>query len=182
MAAISTSALQHFMCFGGWQMWHSIGYSRCPPALYRAIESPGPGVMPASRCPDVLKSRLSFAVCSSSPMHIARAVALGRRSINMSTSKTYDTIVIGAGWSGAVAARDLASKGHSVLVLEARDRTGGRAKTWSDKNQAGIKVDVGCSWIHGYKEGNPARGIAEALGVVSHRSASLAVWTELTTW
>lgn len=102
-------------------------------------------------------------------MHIARAVALGRRSITMSTSKTYDTIVIGAGWSGAVAARDLASKGHSVLVLEARDRTGGRAKTWSDKSQAGIKVDVGCSWIHGYKEGNPARGIAEALGVVSAR-------------
>ena len=76
------------------------------------------------------------------------------------TTQILDTIIIGAGWSGAVAARDLASKGFSVLVLEARDRVGGRAKTHNG-------IDVGCSWIHGYKEGNPARGIAEGLGIVS---------------
>lgn len=79
-------------------------------------------------------------------------------------SRTYDSVVIGAGWAGAVAARGLAAKGHSVLVLEARDRVGGRARTWTKGN---VKVDVGCSWIHGYKEGNPARGIAKSLGVVS---------------
>lgn len=78
----------------------------------------------------------------------------------------YDSIIIGAGWSGAVAARELAKEGHKVLVLEARDRVGGRAKTWLS-GDGGIKVDVGCSWIHGYKEGNPARAIAEALSVVS---------------
>lgn len=78
--------------------------------------------------------------------------------------KLFDTIIIGSGWSGAVAARDLASKGHSVLILEARDRVGGRARTWT--NGAGIKIDVGCSWIHGYREGNPTRGIAKELGVV----------------
>ena len=82
--------------------------------------------------------------------------------------KILDAIIIGAGWSGAVAARELASKGFSVLILEARDRVGGRAKTWIDKGGKGdILVDVGCSWIHGYKEGNPTRGIAEGLGVVS---------------
>lgn len=86
------------------------------------------------------------------------------RSLRSLTMSKYDTIIIGAGWSGAVAARDLAKAGRSVLVLEARDRVGGRALTWGSGDD---KIDIGCSWIHGYNEGNPARGIAEELGVVS---------------
>lgn len=83
----------------------------------------------------------------------------------MSTAKSsYDTIIVGAGWSGAVAARELSTKGRKVLVLEARDRIGGRARTWQD---AEVKVDLGCSWIHGYKEGNPTKHIAKDFGVVS---------------
>lgn len=83
---------------------------------------------------------------------------------DMST-KAYDTIIVGAGWAGAVAALDLSNGGRSVLVLEARDRVGGRAKTFvSQKGDA--KIDVGCSWIHGYNEGNPARDLAKSLGVV----------------
>ncbi|WVW80045.1 hypothetical protein I302_102018 [Kwoniella bestiolae CBS 10118] len=78
-------------------------------------------------------------------------------------SKSYDTVIIGAGWSGAVAAKQLSSAGHSVLVLEARDRIGGRARTWSDKDKN--TIDLGCSWIHGYKEGNPAKGLAQDLGI-----------------
>ena len=38
----------------------------------------------------------------------------------------YDVIVIGAGFAGLRAARDLKDAGKSVLVLEARDRIGGR--------------------------------------------------------
>lgn len=78
-------------------------------------------------------------------------------------SQLYDTVIIGAGWSGAVAAQNLAAKGVKVLVVEARDRVGGRAQTWSG---GGAKIDVGCSWIHGYREGNPTRSIAKGLGVV----------------
>ncbi|WYZ39695.1 hypothetical protein EsH8_IV_000036 [Colletotrichum jinshuiense] len=81
------------------------------------------------------------------------------------SNQVLDTIVIGAGWSGAVAARELASKGRKVLVLEARDRVGGRASTWV---KGDVKVDVGCSWIHGYNEGNPARYIAQDFGIAAH--------------
>ncbi|GAA1241402.1 monoamine oxidase [Microbacterium phyllosphaerae] len=59
---------------------------------------------------------------------------------------TYDTIVIGAGMSGVTAARMLADEGASVLVLEARDRVGGRMNT---DRTAGFPVDLGASWVHG---------------------------------
>jgi monoamine oxidase len=38
----------------------------------------------------------------------------------------YDAVVVGAGYAGVTAARDLRDRGLSVLVLEARDRIGGR--------------------------------------------------------
>ncbi|MGO4551301.1 phytoene desaturase family protein [Lysobacter sp. 2RAF19] len=44
----------------------------------------------------------------------------------MTTDKQYDTIVIGAGHNGLVAANYLAKAGRKVLVLERRDRAGGQ--------------------------------------------------------
>ncbi|OCF40559.1 amino oxidase [Kwoniella heveanensis CBS 569] len=89
-------------------------------------------------------------------------------SSSASASKTYNTVILGAGWSGAVAARELTKKGHSVLVLEARDRLGGRARTWADHTDGKTKIDLGCSWIHGYNEGNPAKELAREFGVQAH--------------
>ena len=40
--------------------------------------------------------------------------------------KTVDVVVIGGGFVGVTAARDLQKRGFHVLVLEARDRLGGR--------------------------------------------------------
>ncbi|KAF7976101.1 hypothetical protein HWV62_7523 [Athelia sp. TMB] len=78
---------------------------------------------------------------------------------------SFNTIIIGAGWAGAVAARHLSSAGKSVLVLEARDRVGGRAFTLKDQPGQSFPVDLGCSAIHGYNEGNPVREIAKLSGV-----------------
>jgi monoamine oxidase len=55
-----------------------------------------------------------------------------------------DAIVIGAGYSGLAAAWSLVGDGHSVIVLEARDRVGGRA--WTQKFTGGF-VDNGGQWI-----------------------------------
>ncbi|KAJ5752126.1 hypothetical protein N7520_009043 [Penicillium odoratum] len=58
----------------------------------------------------------------------------------------YDVIVIGAGFSGLVAARDLNQKhGVNVLLLEARDRIGGR--TWTAK-VLGEEIEMGGTWVH----------------------------------
>ena len=54
----------------------------------------------------------------------------------------YDAIVIGGGFAGAVAARDLTEEGYRVLLLEARERLGGR--TYSSKFP-GTDVDVEAS-------------------------------------
>ncbi len=57
----------------------------------------------------------------------------------------YDAIVIGAGFAGATAARDLRDQGLNPLVLEARDRVGGRV--WSSEWQ-GQEIELGGAWLH----------------------------------
>ncbi|PYI06807.1 amine oxidase [Aspergillus sclerotiicarbonarius CBS 121057] len=58
----------------------------------------------------------------------------------------YDVIVIGAGFAGLIAARDLSQKHHlDVLLLEARDRIGGR--TWTAK-VLGEEIEMGGTWVH----------------------------------
>ncbi|KIW17281.1 hypothetical protein PV08_04472 [Exophiala spinifera] len=59
----------------------------------------------------------------------------------------YDAIVIGAGLAGLQAALTLQREGLKCLVLEARDRVGG--KTLTLKDSAGkIKSDLGAAWIN----------------------------------
>ncbi len=72
-----------------------------------------------------------------------------------------DVVVVGAGVSGLAAARALAQGGRRVVVLEARERIGGR--TWTD-DALGVPVDLGASWIHGV-DGNPLWALAPAFGI-----------------
>ncbi|WP_229218875.1 flavin monoamine oxidase family protein [Rugamonas brunnea] len=71
-------------------------------------------------------------------------------------------IVIGAGMAGLAAARKLRDAGKDVIVLEARERVGGRILTsqkWSD-----AKVDLGATWIHGAGPDNPIAALASKTG------------------
>jgi len=74
----------------------------------------------------------------------------------------FDTIVVGAGVSGLTAARLLAAAGRRVVVLEARDRVGGRLR--SERDDDGVVTDRGASWIHGI-DGNPLYDVARAFAM-----------------
>ncbi|MEZ0053785.1 monoamine oxidase [Mycobacterium sp. MAA66] len=56
-----------------------------------------------------------------------------------------DVVVVGAGFAGLVAARELGKAGMNVVILEARDRIGGRM--WSDIRM-GEQLEMGGGWIH----------------------------------
>ena len=64
------------------------------------------------------------------------------------SGRAFDAIVIGAGAAGLAAAAELARAGRSVLIIEARDRIGGRCHT---QRLPGIPapVELGAEFIHG---------------------------------
>ncbi|MDQ1112404.1 phytoene dehydrogenase-like protein [Microbacterium testaceum] len=75
--------------------------------------------------------------------------------------ETVDTVVVGAGVSGLAAARLIARGGRRVVVLEARDRVGGRVFT---DRSGGHVTDRGASWIHGIVD-SPVAEAARAFGM-----------------
>jgi monoamine oxidase len=63
-------------------------------------------------------------------------------------SEATDTVIVGAGAAGLAAASELTSANHEVVVLEARDRLGGRILTDEEAN-APIPIELGAEFIHG---------------------------------
>lgn len=81
----------------------------------------------------------------------------------------FDTVIVGAGISGLTAAKLLTLAGQQVVVLEARERVGGRVyserRSESPGGHGGRRVtDIGASWIHGIS-GNPVHLVTRALGM-----------------
>jgi monoamine oxidase len=78
-----------------------------------------------------------------------------------SLPSNVDVAIIGAGAAGLGAANALKDSGLNVIVLEARDRVGGRA--WTIQAAPDVVFDVGCGWLHSADE-NSFVPIAEKLG------------------
>lgn len=80
----------------------------------------------------------------------------------VSDAQALNVLVIGAGAAGLAAGYEVQNAGHNVIVLEARDRIGGRV--WSDRRDNEQSVDLGAAWIHGIN-GNPAQELAQQQGL-----------------
>ena len=84
-----------------------------------------------------------------------------------------DVAIIGAGAAGLGAANALKKSGLSMIVLEARDRVGGRAHTIQASPD--VTFDLGCGWLHSADQNSFVK-IAEALNFEINRN--LPPWRE----
>ena len=97
--------------------------------------------------------------------------------------KQKRVVIIGAGASGIGAARTLSSAGINVVILEGRDRIGGRMKkhcltknlvssSWMEAEHS-VSIQLGANWIHGMEATtNPMFEVAQKLGLELHQTSS----------
>ena len=99
----------------------------------------------------------------------AGALAMPRALFAQGSAFDVDVAVVGAGAAGIAAAHELRRLGKSFVVLEARERVGGR--TFTDSS-LGAPFDAGALYIH-WAERNPWREIAGLYGVPTLDSAAI---------
>lgn len=71
-----------------------------------------------------------------------------------------DVAIVGAGAAGIAATRLLQAAGRRVILVEARERLGGRAVT---DHSLGVPADLGAAWLH-FAEQNALTHLAEQAG------------------
>ncbi|KAJ6931087.1 polyamine oxidase 2-like [Populus alba x Populus x berolinensis] len=83
-------------------------------------------------------------------------------------TRSPSVIVIGGGIAGVAAARALHDASIEVVLLESRDRLGGRVHT---DFSFGFPVDLGASWLHGVCKENPLAPLIGRLGLPLYRTS-----------
>ncbi|HRO94956.1 NAD(P)/FAD-dependent oxidoreductase [Citricoccus sp.] len=87
--------------------------------------------------------------------------------------ESADVVVVGAGFAGLIAARELANSGLDVVVLEARDRVGGRV--WTD-HRLGHDLELGGTWVHWVQPHTWAELTRYGRGIVRSPRTEEAYW------
>lgn len=92
-------------------------------------------------------------VATDFPATVHGAWGAGRRAARLldQAERRGRVIVVGAGMAGLASAASLQRAGWQVVVLEARERVGGRIRT---DRSLGLPLELGASWVHGVT-GNP---------------------------
>ena len=88
-------------------------------------------------------------------------------------AERYDVIVVGGGFAGVTAARECALRGRRTLLLEARDRLGGR--TWS-ASWNGFAIEYGGAWVHWHQPHTFSELTRAGLSVAISDNAGRAHW------
>src|SRR5918997_2720653 len=85
----------------------------------------------------------------------------------------YDVAVIGGGFAGVTAARDAELRGRRTLLLEARDRLGGR--TWTAPWN-GLAIEYGGGWVHWHQPHTWSEITRAGASVEVSEDADVAAW------
>lgn len=128
--------------------------------------------LPVGATPDLRRAlaapveRLRFAgeaLSRDAPATVHGARASGRATAEALLEELDDgarVVVVGAGAAGAAAARALADAGVDVVVVEARDRVGGRIDTVTPDGWP-VPIERGASWVHDVDGSDVAARLAE---------------------
>lgn len=98
----------------------------------------------------------------------ADVCASGRELCSTPPSSPPSVIVIGGGFAGLAAANALHNACFKVILLESRDRIGGRVYT---DYSFGFPIDMGASWLHGVCKENPLAPVIGKLGLPLYRTS-----------
>ncbi|WP_409300353.1 flavin monoamine oxidase family protein [Peribacillus sp. SCS-155] len=92
---------------------------------------------------------------------------------NTTSRERYDVIIIGGGFAGVSAARELRLLGHKVLILEARERIGGR--TWVD-HRLDSNLEMGGTYVHWHQPHVWSEIMRYGLDIVSGPKTEKVYW------
>jgi monoamine oxidase len=85
-----------------------------------------------------------------------------------------DVVIVGGGFAGITAARELRQRGVRTTLLEARDRLGGR--TWTRDTTLGRELDMGGTWVHWIQPHVWAEVTRYGLDLIASPDPDTALW------